>query len=197
MLPLDFHIIRDLTQFDSDTQFHQQKIWCSSNFIASDFSLSLSFKFPHDSLILLDLPREFNHFPNPLSTHNTAAYSIILAKFRTGGWECDDLHYIAHAKGPSTSGKGTACNAGNIRNFLLWVRKIPGRRQGNPLQYSCLENLIDRGAWLATVHSNAVLDTTEATWHTDPREYYWLFWNLLLDLSTLFKLQEDGSFWSA
>ena len=28
-----------------------------------------------------------------------------------------------------------------------WARKIPWRRHGNPFQYSCLENPIDRGAW--------------------------------------------------
>ena len=35
--------------------------------------------------------------------------------------------------------------------FSLWVRKIPWSRNGNPPQYSCLENS-DRGAWWATVH---------------------------------------------
>ena len=37
--------------------------------------------------------------------------------------------------------------------FFPWVRKIPWRRAGNPLQYSCLENLMNKGAWWATVHS--------------------------------------------
>ena len=32
-----------------------------------------------------------------------------------------------------------------------WVRKIPGGGNGNPLQYSCLENPMDRGAWQARV----------------------------------------------
>ena len=31
-----------------------------------------------------------------------------------------------------------------------WVRKIPWRGHGNPLQYSCQENSMDRGAWQAT-----------------------------------------------
>ena len=37
----------------------------------------------------------------------------------------------------------------------------PGGRNGNSLQYSCLENSTDRGAWWATVHGVAELDTTE------------------------------------
>ena len=32
---------------------------------------------------------------------------------------------------------------------------------GHPLQYSCLENLVDRGAWWATVHGSQESDTTE------------------------------------
>ena len=36
--------------------------------------------------------------------------------------------------------------------FDPWVRKIPWGGHGNPLQYSCLENPMDRGAWRAAVH---------------------------------------------
>ena len=36
--------------------------------------------------------------------------------------------------------------------FHPWVEKIPGEGNGNPLQYSCLENSMDRGAWWATAH---------------------------------------------
>ena len=36
--------------------------------------------------------------------------------------------------------------------FDPWVGKIPGDGSGYPLQYSFLENLVDRGAWCATVH---------------------------------------------
>ena len=38
------------------------------------------------------------------------------------------------------------------RRFDPWVRKIPGDGRGNPLQYSCLEKPMDKGAWQATVH---------------------------------------------
>ena len=41
-------------------------------------------------------------------------------------------------------------SAGDFRDMRL-IRKIPGGRHGNPLQYSCLENPMDRGAWRATV----------------------------------------------
>ena len=41
--------------------------------------------------------------------------------------------------------------------------RFPGGGHGNWLQYSCLENPIDRGGWQAMVHSGAKLDTTEAT----------------------------------
>ena len=42
-------------------------------------------------------------------------------------------------------------NAGDI-GLLSGVGKIPGEGNGNPLQYSSLENPMDRGAWWATVH---------------------------------------------
>ena len=41
--------------------------------------------------------------------------------------------------------------------------RSPGGGHGNPLQYSCLENMIDRGAWWATVYWVAESDTTEVT----------------------------------
>ena len=42
-----------------------------------------------------------------------------------------------------------------------WVGKIPGEGNGNPLQCSCLQNPMDRGAWRASVHGVAELDLTE------------------------------------
>ena len=38
---------------------------------------------------------------------------------------------------------------------VLGLRRSPGDGSGNPLQYSCLRNPIDRGAWQATVHGVA------------------------------------------
>ena len=47
--------------------------------------------------------------------------------------------------------KGSAYNAGDPGLFLGSGRS-PGERKGNPLQYSYLDNFMDRGAWWATVH---------------------------------------------
>ena len=45
----------------------------------------------------------------------------------------------------------SACNAGDL-GLIPGLRKSPGEGNGNPLQYSCLENPMDGGAWWATVH---------------------------------------------
>ena len=53
-----------------------------------------------------------------------------------------------------------AMDTGDMGLILGWGRS-PGLVHGNLLQYSCLENPVDRGAWLATVHGVAELDMTE------------------------------------
>ena len=56
---------------------------------------------------------------------------------------------------PRSSGsKESACNAGDLGS-IPGSGKSPGEGNGNPLQYSCLENPMDRGAWWATVHGVA------------------------------------------
>ena len=42
---------------------------------------------------------------------------------------------------------------------IPWSGRSPGEGHGNPLQYSCLENPMDRGAWWATVHRVAKSQT--------------------------------------
>ena len=53
-----------------------------------------------------------------------------------------------------SEGKGSFCNAGDS-GLVLGSGRLPGGRNGNPLQYSCLENFMDRGALRATVHGLA------------------------------------------
>ena len=59
--------------------------------------------------------------------------------------------------------KNPPANAGDRRDTITALGRSPGVGHGNPLQYSCLENRMDRGVWWATVRSIAELDMTEAT----------------------------------
>ena len=54
----------------------------------------------------------------------------------------------------SSDGKASAYNAGDPCS-IPGSGGAPGDRNGDPLQYSCLENSMDRGAWRATVHGVA------------------------------------------
>ena len=54
----------------------------------------------------------------------------------------------------SSDGKEPACNAGD-GGLIPGSGRSPGGANGNPLQYSCLENPTDREAWRATVHRAA------------------------------------------
>ena len=58
-----------------------------------------------------------------------------------------------------------SANAGDIRDSgsIPGSGRSPGGGHGNPLQYSCLENPMDRGDWWATVHGVTESDTTEVT----------------------------------
>ena len=50
-----------------------------------------------------------------------------------------------------SDGKESACNA-EYQGLVPWLGRSSGEGNGNPLQYSCLENSMDRGAWWAPVH---------------------------------------------
>ena len=64
--------------------------------------------------------------------------------------------------GGGSEGKESACNAGDL-GLIPGSGRSPGRGNGNPLLYSCLENPMDGGAWRAiTVHGIAESDTTES-----------------------------------
>ena len=67
--------------------------------------------------------------------------------------------FFGLTQGPSNfpgglDGKASAYNVGDPGSVPGWGR-YPGERNGNPFQYSCLENPMDRGAWWATVHGVA------------------------------------------
>ena len=53
-----------------------------------------------------------------------------------------------------SDGKESACNTGDMGSILV-LGSSPEGGHGTPLQYSCLENSMDRGAWQTTVHGVA------------------------------------------
>lgn len=59
-----------------------------------------------------------------------------------------------------SDGKESACNAGDPGS-IPELGRSPGEENGNPLQYSCLENSMDREAWTASVHEVTESDMTE------------------------------------
>ena len=63
--------------------------------------------------------------------------------------------------------KQSTCNARDVGDTgsIPGLGRSPGGGHGNPLQYSCLVNLMDRGAWWTIVHRVKELDTTEVTKH--------------------------------
>src|SRR5574337_367067 len=65
-------------------------------------------------------------------------------------WGCTESD-TTEATQQQQQGKESACNAGDP-DSIPGFRRCPGEGNGYPLQYSCLENSVDRGAWQVTVH---------------------------------------------
>ena len=59
-----------------------------------------------------------------------------------------------------SAGKESACNAGDLGS-IPGLGSSPGEENSYPLQYSCLENSVDGGAWQVIVHEVTESDTTE------------------------------------
>ena len=63
-------------------------------------------------------------------------------------------------KGHGSDSTGSACNAGDpVRSLITASGRLPGEGNCNLLQYSCLENSMNRGAWWAVVHGIAKSQT--------------------------------------
>ena len=85
-------------------------------------------------------------------------------------WSCVPITMITFRRHPSLV-KNPSANAEDLRGagLIPGLGRFPGEGNGNPLQYSCLENSMERRAWQATVHGVAKSwNTTEHT-HTSPQ----------------------------
>ena len=91
--------------------------------------------FPYYYLGKMILPAHFPH-------SSVFIYPLLYCQFA----------YVPATGFPGGSvGKESGCNAGDPGSIPGLVR-FPGEGHGNPLQYSCLENPMDRGAWRAVLH---------------------------------------------
>ena len=74
-------------------------------------------------------------------------------------WLLTQLNTLSYGGSDS---KEPTCNAGDL-GLIPGFRRSPRKRNGNPLQYSCLENPMDTGAWQSMESQNS--DTTEQLTH--------------------------------
>ena len=77
----------------------------------------------------------------------------------------------------SSEVKESACSAGDLGS-IPGLGRSPGEGNGTPLQYSCLENPMDRGAWRATVHGVAKSQTRLSNWTELEKPWLWLYGSL-------------------
>ena len=101
-------------------------------------------------------------FPSPqLLCSNLSTWSFMLASFPSNPsfmWQLELLSsstILKHLGFPRwRNSKESTCQCRRCKRcgFDPWVEMIPWSRNGNPLQYSCLEDSMDRGDWQATVH---------------------------------------------
>ena len=84
-------------------------------------------------------PREGNSDP--------LQYSCLENPMDRGAW----VGYCSVGFLGGSDSKESACSAGNL-GLIPGSGRSPGEGNGNPLQYSCLENPMDRGTWLAIIH---------------------------------------------
>ena len=76
----------------------------------------------------------------------------------------------------SPAGKESACNAGDV-GLIPGLGRYPGEGNDNPLQYSCLENPMNRGAWHAIVNGVTRVGHNLATKPLPPRTYGYLIFD--------------------
>ena len=88
---------------------------------------------------------EVSHMPSPAHRH-----SFPHGQHHVAEWHTSDQGWAYTGDFPGGSGKESTCNAGDPGSIPESGRS-PGGGHGNPLQCSCLENPMDRGAWQAAV----------------------------------------------
>ena len=120
---------------------------CLSNLCIFFECSSSSFPSPHVHLPLKSSPHFFS-VRNKIISALIFLFTIVLMGFPGG-----------------SDGKESACNVGDLGS-IPGLGRSSGEGNGNPLQYSCLKNPMDRGAWQATAHGVTKSQTRLSDWHT-------------------------------
>ena len=74
-----------------------------------------------------------------------------IIQFFNNVWKLCVVKFIRYGFPGGSDSREFACKVGDPGS-IPWFRRSPGERKGSPLQYACLENSTNRGAWQATVH---------------------------------------------
>ena len=96
---------------------------------------------------------------------------VLVFMFPPPRCELRSLSYLGFPGAPVV--KNLPANAGDVRDtgLIPGSGRSPRGGHGNPLQYSCLWNPMNRGAWQATVHRVSELDATEAAKHVGTQKF--------------------------
>ena len=116
---------------------------------------ALPLRSPHTWPLILQLFFSGTHFIIP--SNYFYQDTVLLYLFACiSGWLVGSIGLL-----PWLGGKESPCNAGATGDgdSIPGLGRSPGGGNGNPHQYSCLENPVDRGAWWATVHGVAKSQT--------------------------------------
>ena len=115
-------------------------------------------------MFILSVYFNSNQNSYPFSLNHQIIRMIILIRLNGKPFNLQSLHNLAGFPG-SSDDKESACNVGDP-GLISGLGRPPGEGNGNPLQYSYLENPMDRGAWRATVYWVAKRQTQLSNYHT-------------------------------
>ena len=116
-------------------------------------------------------PFNFSLYRNPLSLRTILCFRVMVIRFNFPFLCTLSTKDLGFPSGPVV--KNLPANAEDAKNAALipgWERS-PDTGNGNLLQYSCLENSLDRGAWWATAHGVTKSWTQLSTYMYAPRIY--------------------------
>ena len=107
----------------------------------------------HNEMMTYYATNSPNHPTDPTSAPALPNSSEYLTEYEGRAQKLRPLGKVSITVGV-LEGKESACCAGDP-SLIPGLGRFPGERNGYPLQYSCLENSMDRGAWWATVYEVA------------------------------------------